>query len=529
MAIVQDISIMFINKKLMLSLFPFILLLYISLLIFTCTTPTDPSERTENVRIEFNINTTNDSIAVGDTVDISLSILLPHLVSSLTFKFGSEWDTTISSELKDTLTFTHQTALYDSVLATLSAVLIDDKSLEKSRWVYIQGLAPHIVSQSEGLISIDEGVSCTLFIEASGSEAMKFKWHKDSVPVINGTNDTFIINSVNLSDAGLYYCIAENKWGKDTSSHQIIEVISPDAPPSPQNISFQKTEQGIILMWNAVVGVDGYYIFRDSAAYGSSDPFAQTSNSYFTINDPGKNFYWVKSYKGDLISSSSEYVSSRVSPPQWKTDTIKISGREGDSIRLSLSDTITDLDSRNSLIFNILNASGKSAIINDTLYLFEAENRDSGLYVEQIVADDGEFQDTVVIHITIAPATFDLSIDVIENGSIILEPSGGTYRWGDTVTVSIAPDSGYEFWEWQGDINGTVTPAMIIMTSDMTIGAQFIQTKDCRELSSGASINEAIVQASESSEILEKICPQPGKYENNTIEILGPVEIIIQK
>ncbi|MBD3319723.1 MAG: hypothetical protein GF350_01355 [Chitinivibrionales bacterium] len=109
------------------------------------------------------------------------------------------------------------------------------------------------------------------------------------------------------------------------------------------------------------------------------------------------------------------------------------------------------------------------------------------------------------------------------------DPPGGSYRWGDTITVSASPDSGFEFLEWQGDISGNNISETVIILSDITVDAQFIQVKECRELVPGESINDAIVQASQSSETLEKICPQPGKYENSTIEILGPVEIIIQK
>ena len=48
---------------------------------------------------------------------------------------------------------------------------------------------------------------------------------------------------------------------------------------------------------------------------------------------------------------------------------------------------------------------------------------------------------------------FELSVSSSDGGSITMEPAGGLYKVGDTVTLTASPSSGYSFTGW-GDISG---------------------------------------------------------------------------
>lgn len=59
------------------------------------------------------------------------------------------------------------------------------------------------------------------------------------------------------------------------------------------------------------------------------------------------------------------------------------------------------------------------------------------------------------------------------NGSFRLEPAGGIYEEGTTVTVRAIPEFGYKFIEWSGDLSGSTNPEKITMDSEKNIGATF--------------------------------------------------------
>ncbi len=62
------------------------------------------------------------------------------------------------------------------------------------------------------------------------------------------------------------------------------------------------------------------------------------------------------------------------------------------------------------------------------------------------------------------------------NGSIILEPAGGSYAIGTTVKVTAKPDLGYAFGSWCGDLSGSAKTTSIVVDADKTITANFVPT-----------------------------------------------------
>ena len=68
---------------------------------------------------------------------------------------------------------------------------------------------------------------------------------------------------------------------------------------------------------------------------------------------------------------------------------------------------------------------------------------------------------------------YTVATNVAGQGSVTLDPAGGTYITGETVTVTAVPDPGWLFAGWSGDLTGTANPATILMDSDKTITATF--------------------------------------------------------
>ena len=61
---------------------------------------------------------------------------------------------------------------------------------------------------------------------------------------------------------------------------------------------------------------------------------------------------------------------------------------------------------------------------------------------------------------------FNLIMNTIGTGSVILDPAGGVYDAGTVVTVTAVPGVGFEFASWSGDLTGTTSPATITVNAN---------------------------------------------------------------
>ena len=59
------------------------------------------------------------------------------------------------------------------------------------------------------------------------------------------------------------------------------------------------------------------------------------------------------------------------------------------------------------------------------------------------------------------------------SGTVTKSPSKAEYGYGEEVTLSAVPDTGYEFLRWSGDLESTDNPAVVTVTEDMDITANF--------------------------------------------------------
>ena len=62
---------------------------------------------------------------------------------------------------------------------------------------------------------------------------------------------------------------------------------------------------------------------------------------------------------------------------------------------------------------------------------------------------------------------------IAENGSVSMDPPGGTYNEGTFVSLTAVPDEGFIFTGWSGDISGTTNPKTINLKENRTITANF--------------------------------------------------------
>jgi hypothetical protein len=71
--------------------------------------------------------------------------------------------------------------------------------------------------------------------------------------------------------------------------------------------------------------------------------------------------------------------------------------------------------------------------------------------------------------------TLTTSVTPAGTGSITLNPPGGTYPSGTTVTVMADAIGGWHFDHWTGDLGGATNPATVLMNRNKSVTAVFVQ------------------------------------------------------
>lgn len=88
------------------------------------------------------------------------------------------------------------------------------------------------------------------------------------------------------------------------------------------------------------------------------------------------------------------------------------------------------------------------------------------------VVDDEGAEDTATVVVTVeALAEFTLTVNVEppDAAQVALDPPGGVYESGDTVTITVEPAAGYAFTELSGDVSAAEQPIDIVMDADKSV------------------------------------------------------------
>jgi uncharacterized repeat protein (TIGR02543 family) len=78
---------------------------------------------------------------------------------------------------------------------------------------------------------------------------------------------------------------------------------------------------------------------------------------------------------------------------------------------------------------------------------------------------------------------YTLTVDVVGSGSITKNPNKAKYNPGDSVQLIPSTNTGWQFDHWSGDLTGSANPGNIIIDSDKTVTATFIQKEYALDIS----------------------------------------------
>jgi len=80
---------------------------------------------------------------------------------------------------------------------------------------------------------------------------------------------------------------------------------------------------------------------------------------------------------------------------------------------------------------------------------------------------------SIIANFTQNEYTLNVSVDPIDSGSVLVDPQEATYHYGDTVTLTASPNTGWAFTGWSGDATGIENALEVTITHNTNITANF--------------------------------------------------------
>ena len=100
----------------------------------------------------------------------------------------------------------------------------------------------------------------------------------------------------------------------------------------------------------------------------------------------------------------------------------------------------------------------------------------SGTDTTILVTMDGNKDITAIFTENSLPQQYSLSVNIVGQGIVTVNPQLALYDSGSQVTLTAVPANGWIFAGWSGDLTGNTNPTSITIDSDKTLTATFTQT-----------------------------------------------------
>jgi hypothetical protein len=156
-------------------------------------------------------------------------------------------------------------------------------------------------------------------------------------------------------------------------------------------------------------------------------------------------------------------------PPQtvqWPTNNVDLDGLVSDDGHPYPPSSVAVLWSKQSGPGSVSFADPNSAA---TTASFSAP----GSYVLQLVGNDSEFASLDTVAITLDPSVT-LSVSSAGPGDVLIDPPGGSYVYGQSVSLNAVPEPGAAFAGWSGELGTNTNPETLVLSGDTSVMASFV-------------------------------------------------------
>jgi hypothetical protein len=312
------------------------------------------------------------------------------------------------------------------------------------------------------------GDACTLAISATGTLPFKFQWFKNDTAIAGKTDSLYSINSISLSDSGDYHCVVSDNFGRVQPCRKTVFIVKPLLSPNPpKGLRIAGIDGGSLrIIWNSVDSADSYKIYRDTTDSGNTRFLAIVSDTTALVEHKSQACkIWVTTMRNNLESMPSEIVS--YNPDE------------------AVLYPPTDL---------------KAVQVNDSTVLVTWNS---------VVTASGY----IVFRNTTSDTSGFKAIDTTADTALFVN--------------SRLDSAWYQVLAYNSTLISQRSPSVkIVMPSDTVVPPPSVT--ECRIIEPGASINEKLLEIYASELHQGTLCPQSGKYDANTIEVIGNLQVLIR-
>ena len=173
-----------------------------------CTDPTKPDFLADKAEISLLLPGTLDTInnviigiTVYDTITIGIERYIPEFIDSIrldiaddtTFLFKNTPDTTISADYDTIRIFFVFNEPGEKIISAYAYISQADSNYHASQKMLIAGKSATVLIHPDSLITVTEGDTAMLYVYATGSDTIRYKWYKYDSLLTLYTGDTLLI------------------------------------------------------------------------------------------------------------------------------------------------------------------------------------------------------------------------------------------------------------------------------------------------------------------------------------------------
>ncbi len=315
---------------------------------------------------------------------------------------------------------------------------------------------PFITTRPPSVTTLAPGQATTLSITVLSGSAYTVQWFLNDIAISSQTNNDIFITGFNLSKAGRYSVVVSNQVASAGAAANVRLSNAPVVFVSGLDIgggSLTRTNFASIIISNSSPLYPNVFYTLD----GGTPNFTGFPNSgTFTIS----NSVNIRAIAyNNLFSDSAEStpIALQVIPTYpllvaGPGSGVIVSPPPASGTNLYLSNTVVTLTATPSNGWTFLNWSGDSTSTNPVIEITMSQPRTL----------NAVFGTT-------------LNLLVFGNGFLVLDPPGGPYPYGTTVTMTALPFAGNYFFGWAGWLSpaGFANPVTFTATNGSGITALF--------------------------------------------------------
>ena len=114
---------------------------------------------------------------------------------------------------------------------------------------------------------------------------------------------------------------------------------------------------------------------------------------------------------------------------------------------------------------------------------------------QTVAVNPGQTATVSATYAAVLPNQYALTVTATGQGTVTLNPAGGSYAAGTVVNVTPNPASGWHFDHWSGALTGSAAPASITMSAHAAVTAVFAEDATATQVAVPDVLGETLVQA----------------------------------